>query len=124
MAIPTADTGLVALAVGAVIVLVRIVERLVFDRNKNGNGKCALTAELSQKLSNDHRDQASQLERLNEWHDRADGDGTPLGFVPRSWGSKLDSLNSSVRDLHEVGRKTCAVQEEILEEMKASRRSQ
>lgn len=84
---PAVETGLaVVLALGLIEAL-KIIRTQVQTR-KNGGKKanaCGLTG-----------DQARQLQRLHDLHDRTDPDGTPVWYVPRQ---ALFGMRDGIRDL-------------------------
>jgi hypothetical protein len=101
------DSALIAGSIGAVLILVRVIERLVFDRKNS-------------KFSGIDRESKDILIRLDKSHARTDADGTPLWYTPRRWGVTLENIHDGIRDSAEIQRKICKVQEEVLKEIKNS----
>jgi hypothetical protein len=106
--------GLMALAMA----LVRLAERLVDGLVKKRNGKKSLAPAPAGGCRGLTQEEHAALMRLDEQHDKHDQDGTPLWYVPRSWGSVLEKIVETQDRTSVRLRDVVKIQKDILDKMK------
>ncbi len=94
--------GIIVLALGLVEVIKMLINR------RNGKKEC-------QKLFPD--EQKQQLKTLHDLHVRFDDDGSPLWYVPRSWGENQKTIVEILHNISSTQGQHTKILDKIIERM-------
>jgi len=104
--------GIVAVAMGAFEVAKVSIARV---RRSNGNASVLTTPEKEALFA-----VKNQCKDCREWHGATDTDGTPMGWIPRRWGTELHTISDSLQ----VFSGKMEIQTRLLEEIRDALKEQ
>ncbi len=109
--LPTAVVALLAF-------LIMLREFGFIGKNKSPKNDCTIDTNMIKE----GRATMQQIKELHKWHDKEDGDGRKLWYIPHTLEKSMDRLSENISKQTTVLVKLCEMDETILSEVKDIKR--